>query len=258
MTRAAEVAAALERWTAVTNPVDGPGDISQKDTLQAGDALAALLRESQPEPATVIEESPTLTEPDWREAAQPEPAAVGGDDGALLANAVRIRSEADEVIAEWHALTSQTIPHWTGIMRHGDKLVAALRLAEDAYLNEREAHEIEMKAHSAALADVARLTEELDSARSRIGPLDAQVEMARANTARMTDERDSAWAETRKFCALFDKANAALAAAEKMLRFAAGRISTEPEWASKHPEEVLAWLREECERDSARAGRNDG
>jgi len=60
MTRAAEVAAALERWTAMTNPVDGPGDISQKDALQAGDTIARLLREAQPEPAPVGGEDEAL------------------------------------------------------------------------------------------------------------------------------------------------------------------------------------------------------
>ncbi len=30
---------------------------------------------------------------------------------------------------------------------------------------------------------------------------------------------------------------------EKQLRFAAGVISTMPDWSDKHPEEVLVWIR---------------
>ena len=70
MTRADRIAAALERWEACR--IQG----TIEDAFEIGNEMARLLRESQPEPVTVVEESPTLTEADWTNAAQPEPAPV--------------------------------------------------------------------------------------------------------------------------------------------------------------------------------------
>lgn len=97
----------------------------------------------------------------------------------------------------------------------------------------------------AALADVARLEARPSRYEDLMAIEQLQVQVDHYRTG-MTEAR------------------AALAAAvaerdllETMVNFAAGNISTQPEWSTQHPEVVREWIRSEVLQHSARAGRND-
>lgn len=131
--RAELVAAALERWETFKSdwPHTKPGD----NAFDIGDALARLLRESQPVCPDCggsggVEYDTHLHLP--CACSQPEPAPVVGDDEALLAVLDAAAS---------HLTRTQDFELAQGVQ------AAATR-------------------HRAALADVARLTEERDSARA--------------------------------------------------------------------------------------------
>jgi len=106
MTRPAEVVAALERWRIETEP--GADMPSMSSVKAAGEALAALLRESQPEPAPV----------------------VGDDDAALLAKT-----------QDWlcHNLTVTPDSHYRNVQALLERCSAAL--ADVARLEEEQAKE---------------------------------------------------------------------------------------------------------------------
>lgn len=84
MTRPDPVAAALERWDAETNPIEGPSEISMTGTIHAGDALAALLRATNPPAGAERATEPVYTDDtplmlEYREADEPATPAVGLD-----------------------------------------------------------------------------------------------------------------------------------------------------------------------------------
>lgn len=164
MTRPEQIAAALERWDAETNPIEGPSEISMTGTIHAGDTLARLLRAANPpageeraaEPATctdcgglgyVEEGAHPCMKCDGTGKPEPATPAVGEDAGADC------------------------------------ECTCAAELAEKV---------------RALLADVARLQKELDGttfreeryAEDAVGARLA-LEDARAEVARLTEERDN-------------------------------------------------------------------
>jgi len=120
MTHAEQITAALENWERRRYLCES------LSSMAAGDEMAALLRESQPEPAPVV-----------------------GDDERV--------TESDLVRLEAGVLQYPLRPQ---------DLAAEIRSLRSACQAHAEAHEIEMQTHLAARADVARLTEERDSARA--------------------------------------------------------------------------------------------
>lgn len=84
MTRAAEVAAALERWEKRAEYLRAFSSDPMSKAADAGDALAALLREPQPEPV-YTDDTPLMLK--YREA--DEPAPVGGEDDVELIRVAR-------------------------------------------------------------------------------------------------------------------------------------------------------------------------
>ena len=142
MTRADRIAAALEHWKKWAEYLRAFSGNTLGRAADAGDALAALLREPQPAPV------------------------VGDDDAALLAKT-----------QDWlcHNLTVTPDSHYRNVQALLERC-------------------------SAALADVARLTEKYDDARSRIASLDEEVEMTRAALATAEEAQAKAVDEEREAC----------------------------------------------------------
>lgn len=162
MTHAEQITAALENWERRRYLCES------LSSMAAGDEMAALLRESQPEPAPVV-----------------------GDDEALLLEAQQCASMMEE-------LYSQTGNRdYTDVVEVIDALTARLR---------------------AALADVARLTEELERERVRLAGCGvAALGYATGDNAITPDSYgwSASFGDVLELRQKYDEARAALAAAEQ-------------------------------------------
>jgi hypothetical protein len=101
----------------------------------------------------------------------------------------------------------------------------------------------------AANSDVARISRERDEAQAELEEYRSIAEKIGATKAvserdKAVSERDEAIArrmETIMQCELYEQE---LAEAREQLRIAVGLLSTQPQFADKHPEDVLAFVKE--------------